>query len=209
MSLFLALAVMLQEPTAADAYRDCLAMSAAEPARAEELASQWVSQQDGGVPARHCLGLAQLSGGDAQGASATFAEAARLAEAKGMAQTPDLYRLSGEAALEAGDLARAEEMAGQAITASARGSDRARAEAYLLRGLVRGNANQIDGARADLLMALQTAPRMQQAWVLLAAAERRKGNLSGAESAIREALELAPDDEATQREAALIAAAGE
>lgn len=200
---------MLQEPTAADAYRDCLAMSAAEPKRAEQLASQWVREQDGGVPARHCLGLAQLSGGDARAASATLSEAGRLAEAQGMAQASDLYRLAGEAALEDGALAQAEELAGQAITAAARGTDRARAEAYLLRGLVRGTANKIDGARADLLVAVQTAPRLQPAWVLLAAAERRKDNLSGAENAIREALKLAPDDEAAQREAALIAAAGE
>ncbi|MBZ6377519.1 hypothetical protein B5C34_04515 [Pacificimonas flava] len=189
----------------ATAYRECVAMSAAEPARAERMARQWVDQLEGGVPARHCLGLAQLALGKADEARTTFESAARIAEATGLAQASDLYRLAGEAALEGGDGAAALDLANRAVLALPRGDGRASADAYLFRGSLHGAAGRLDEARGDLLAAVQNDRGRHEAWLLLAAAERRAGNLAGAESAIREALKLAPEDPATQQEAAAIA----
>ena len=191
-------------PTAREAYLDCIRMAAEEPEKAKRLAEQWVAE-DGGAAPRHCLSMAELRLGNASGASATLAAAARIAEAEGAPQTSALYAEAGNAALAGGEFARAEEFFGRALVALQRGQEAARAEIYVDRARAYAALGRLNNARADLFSATQDDPGSHSAWLLLAAAERRAGNSAGAESAIKEAIRLAPEDAGTLEEAARIA----
>lgn len=197
------------EPTASDAYNDCVRRASAEPEAVAKLARQWILQ-DGGLPARHCLGLAELYGDMPGTAAETFAEAGRISESSGDPFTAALYAQAGNAALLADNAAGAEGYFDRALVAAARRDSgvepRDRADILIDRARSRTDLNKIDLARADLLEATQLAPKNPFGWLLLASAERRAGNLTGSESAIKEALRLAPDDPEIAREASLIAA---
>ncbi|MBV7255918.1 hypothetical protein KCG44_03875 [Pacificimonas sp. WHA3] len=196
------------EPSAADAYADCVRMAAAQPARADTLARRWIAQ-DGGAPARHCLALAQLQQDDAAGAAKTLAEAARMAESSGDRFAADLYGQAGNAALLAEQPAEAADLLGRAIISLGRSRIGLRAQLLVDRARALAEQGKLDMARTDLFAATRDDTHNHSAWLLLAAAERRSGNLVGAESAITKALALAPDDPDTLREAALIATARE
>ena len=180
-------------------------MAAEEPEKAKRLAGQWVARRwrrgapplprHGGTAAWRC----------ASGASATLAAAARIAEAEGAPQTSALYAEAGNAALAGGEFARAEEFFGRALVALQRGQEAARAEIYVDRARAYAALGRLNNARADLFSATQDDPGSHSAWLLLAAAERRAGNSAGAESAIKEAIRLAPEDAGTLEEAARIA----
>ncbi len=193
------------EPTAREAYRDCLRMAAAEPARAERLARQWVLQE-GGAPARHCQAMAELELDRPADAAATLETAAQITESSGAAQTADLYGQAGNAALIAGEPERAAGLIDRALVSLGQGREPLRASLLIDRARARTDLGQLNEARADLFAATQALPDSRDAWLLLAAAERRAGNGGGAETAIREAIRLAPEDPEVLAEAARIAA---
>ncbi|MGB3721223.1 MAG: tetratricopeptide repeat protein [Pacificimonas sp.] len=193
------------EPTAGDAYRDCIRMTSAEPAKAERLSKQWILQE-GGVPARHCQAMAELALGKTEMAVATLEGAARLTESAGGRETADLYGQAGNAALIAGKPEQAKDLFDRALISLGRGRDALRADLLIDRARAETDLSQLDAARADLLSATQVAPDNADAWLLLATAERRADNLGGAENAIREAIRLMPEDPEVLAEAARIAA---
>lgn len=192
------------EPTAHDAYIDCLRMAANEPERAERLANEWIAA-NGGVPARHCLGEAEMSLGKTSDAAGDFAAAAGIAEAEGLQQDAELYRLAAEAALIGGELARGEELVGRAFLALDEGDRAGEAAVRKLRSRVAVAKGDLTTARADLAAATEANPDDEEIWLLLATAARRDDDMPAAEAAIREAVRLAPDDEAVQAEAMRIA----
>ena len=194
------------EPTAREAYADCVVMARVEPARAELLARQWIDEQAGGAPARHCLALAMLNQDRPAEAASLLAEAATIAEGAGERWTADLYGQAGNAALLAGDPAQAAAYLSRALLAAGEGSDPLRSDLLVDRARAHAELGAVDQARADLFSATRAASGNHAAWLLLAAAERRARNQTGAESAIREAIRLVPEDPATLKEAARIAA---
>ena len=203
----LLLAAALQAATAAEpapvtpraAYLDCLSMAGSDPDKAARLARRWTDEENGGSAALHCLGVAQAAQGEEATASQTLEQAAVLAQSAGLSEAPELYGMAAESAARAADITRAEELLGRAYTA--RPQPEAEAELRKLSARLSMAQGDVDDARADLLTATQRSPDDVEAWVLLAAAERRAGNLSGAESAIREAASRAPDDPAVMAEA--------
>lgn len=211
--MFLAFLVFAQATTAvpppesvsdAALYADCARSAEAGIPGAIDAASQWVSA-NGGIPARHCLGLAYVGAGKPAEAAATFEAAARIAEATGARPAAELYGQAGNAALLARDPARAERLLTSAITlAAARGVmkgelliDRARAREAL--------ANH-DGARADLETAVTLTPDDADGWLLLGALARREERLADARTALAAALRLAPDNPDVMLEAGNMAA---
>ena len=192
------------EPTARDAYEDCIRMSASDPTNADRLARQWISQE-GGAPARHCLAMTQLHQEKPDAAAATLVEAARIAESEGSAFAADLYGQAGNAALLAGDAISAEQHFDQALIGAARGREDLHGRLLIDRALARTEQGKIVEARADLLAATRADRNNLDAWLLLAATERRAGNMPAAESAIQQAIRLAPDNSDVLEEAARIA----
>lgn len=201
---------------AARRYAACLAQARTDPAQAIAAASRW-RDEGGGVAAKHCLALALLAQGQPKRAAAALEQAAQDMEAgrglpEGMARgavtSADLYGQAGNAALLAGDGARAYELLSRAVTqAEARPGlqgdlliDRARAAAAM---------SDFAAATKDLDRAVGLLPGRPDAWLLRATARRKTGDLAGARTDIDAAVQLAPDEPLAYLERATIAALGQ
>lgn len=185
-------------------YTDCARAAEEGIPGAIDAASRWVGA-DGGVAARHCLGLAYLGANKPAEASAAFEAAARISESAGSDVAAELYGQAGNAAMIAGDAVRAETLMTAAIVRAghrtalkgALSIDRARARE------ARGN---VAGARADLEAGVEMAPGDATGWLLLGTLARREERLADARAAIARALSLAPGDPDIRLEAGNMAA---
>ena len=176
-----------------DRYERCKAEALGNPAKAIETANAW-RIAGGGLPARHCLALAYLTQERFAPAAVVLEQAARAAEAERDRAAPDLWGQAGNAALLAGDTAKAHAylssaLAGAGPDPTRRGQlliDRARASVELGRP---------GDARSDLDQATRLLPRDPAAWLLSATLARRQGELLRASTEIAEAAaKLTPND---------------
>lgn len=208
------------QAAAAQRYADCVAAVEADPEQAVALASQW-RDVGGGIPAKHCLGLALFEAGKAKNAAVAFAQAASDLES-GKSQllggpiryTPEtaaaLHGQAGNASLVAGDPASAYQHFSRALklakslSAPQRGNlriDRARALAAM---------SDYKLAKADLDKAINDLPNSADAWLLRAAAHRHLGQASAAKTDVEKAIQLAPQEpEALLERATQAARAGD
>lgn len=197
-------------------YQECVAAVKSDPAAAVELATRW-RDSGGGVPAKHCLGLALFEADKPKNAAVAFAQAASdLESGKGqllggpIQATPRtiaaLYGQAGNAALVADDPAGAYQHFSRALgllgdtAGPQRGNlliDRARALAAL---------RDYKLAKADLDKAIADVPDSVEAWLLRAAARRRLGDVKGALGDADRAARLAPDEPEVLLERATLAA---
>lgn len=195
-------------PDAATLYEACVtAASGADPGLAERFARAWIAENEGGLPARQCLGLAQVALGRHAEAERTFAEAARAAERAKSPLVADLWGQAGEAALLAGRAGEAVQHFTSAIAAA--GDHAPRLSAGLLTDRARAlvETGGLDQARRDLDRARALAPADATAALLSAALARRQGDIGRAQREIAAASALAPEDPDVMFEQGNIAAA--
>jgi tetratricopeptide (TPR) repeat protein len=186
-------------------YRDCVRQSDSDAAGAIAAAKAWAAS-GGGVPAGQCLGVAQTAAGDWKGAADTFTATATIADQTEDKRAASLWVSAGDAALAAGDGARARNaidkaLANETLAGEQRGEallDRARADVVI-------GDNPV--ARIDLDRALSLVPADPVAWLLSATLARRMGDNTRATADLREALGHAPNEPAILLEAGNIAAA--
>ncbi|WP_448584867.1 hypothetical protein [Thermaurantiacus sp.] len=194
-------------PFQRELYEACVRATASDPGLAERFATAWIAENRGGIPARHCLGLAQAAQDRHAEAARTLAEAARAGERARHPLVPELWGQAGNAALLAGDakLAIAHFTSGLA----AAGAFAPRRTAALLLDRARAGVEAGDGAQArrDLDRAMALAPEDPHAAMLSAALARRSGDLARAQRDIATASRLAPSDPDVMFEQGNVAAA--
>lgn len=190
--------------TEAARYADCIGRARTDPIAAVAAASAWRAD-GGGVPARHCLGLALAGNGQAEAAAEAFAGAAQAAEVARSPLAPELWGQAGNALLLAGKTAEAHARLTTALAGAGTGPragalliDRARASVEL---------GRMAEARADLARAVTLAPDDPDGWLLSATLARGAGDLAAAERLALEAARRAPADAAVRLEAGEIALA--
>lgn len=203
------LAVFLALPAyAADdgpRYRQCLETAARAPDVAINAAQVWLVER-GGVPARHCLGMAQLAQGNPKQASDSFAAAATSAQQSHMPQAAALWAQAGNAALLANDAPSARRYFDTALALPAI-SAAERANILIDRARARHALGDNSAARADLDAALAALPDDPTALLLSATLARQSGDLVRAQKDIAHAQKIAGEDADIKAEAAAIAAA--
>ena len=196
-----------ERPSDRARYQACVGLAEADAARAEAEARAFL-RAGGGLPARHCLALAQLAAGRPAEAAATLAEAAAAAEARRHAYAADLWAQAGNAAFLAGDLALARAHLDRAVAGAGPFSPKRTAGFRIDRARVLAELGDPAGARADLDEAIRLAPEDPVAWMLSAALSRRQGDIGRAAAAIERATALAGSDPDVLFEAGNVAAAG-
>ncbi len=182
--------------------------SAAEDAAAGMAAAQAWLVDGGGFVARQCLGFAQARGGLFDAAAESFATAAGEAEAARDWRAANLWAQAGNAALAAGDPARARRHLDAAL-AQGRLTGLALGEAHLDRARAALAMQDWTSARGDLDIASREAAQDPLVWLLSATLARRQGSLAKAQADIAVAAQLGPRDAAIALEAGNIAAAGD
>ena len=85
-------------PTDGARYRACLALAKEDPAKAVDVAGAW-RMDGGGVPARHCLGVAYTAQGKFGAAAIVLEQAASAADAQKSPLAGALWGQAGNAAL--------------------------------------------------------------------------------------------------------------
>jgi tetratricopeptide (TPR) repeat protein len=184
-------------------FRVCVEIADADPARALAQAGAW-RISGGGVLARHCEALAYVAQKRWVPAATAFEAAARDADTKADGRAANLWVQAGNAALVAGDAARARSAFDAALVrGQAAGIDQG--EIYLDRARARFALDDKAGARADLDTALKLVPTDPLAWLLSATLARRSGDLERAATDIAEAAKRSPDDAQVALEAGNIA----
>lgn len=195
-------------PTETAAIDTCLTLAASDPARATDLAEEWIARTTGiqRAAGNHCLGVAASNAGDWAGAADAFLAArADAADPRFQAR---MGALAGSALLAqdkpADALAALDQAAAQtgveADLAAAIALDRAAALVAL---------GRTDDAAGALAAARAAAPQDAQAWLLSATLARRTGDLATAQTQIEQAATLDPRDPAIGLEAGIIAALGQ
>jgi tetratricopeptide (TPR) repeat protein len=183
-------------------YQACLAQAAVNPVVARRAAELWLDNE-GGAPAKHCLGAALAGLGQMEEAAAWVEDAAhdvaagKSAAALGALRTPELIaELKAQAAdywLEARDyeiaLARLEEAIALVSAASEKMVDYLILYARAAAGLQR-YALAVD----SLTQLIDRHPDHAEAHVLRATASRHLGHYEEAEVDLTRALTLSPDD---------------
>jgi len=205
--LLLAAAVPAAAQDTSDAarYRACLDLARTDAAQAIERATEWRGN-GGGIPARHCLGMAYGTKGDFAAATAELTAAARAAEVAHDPHAADLWGQAGNAAL----LDAKPAVALPAFTSgiAVAGTEPVRLAALLTdRARAAVETNRTTEARADLTRATGLDPSAVDGWLLLATLDRRLADLPAAERAILEAARREPADPDIALEAGNIAAA--
>ena len=201
----LAAAAPARSPQEAARYRECLDLAQSDPRQAIDKATQWRAN-GGGVPARHCLALAQGQKGDFASAAATLVAAAQAAEAESDPHAADLWGQAGNAALLAKQPSAAITDFGSGIAVA--GTEPTRLAALLTdRAGALVAANRTSEAKSDLTRATSLDPSATGGWLLLATLERRLNDLPAAEKAILEAAKREPADPDVALEAGNIAGA--
>jgi len=191
---------------AVDHAATCAALLKTDPAKAEVEANAW-RVTGGGVPARQCLALALAAQEKWAAAAEAFELAARDAELQRQPIASALWVQAGNAALAGDEPVRARNAFDRALALPGMSTEM-QGEVHLDRARAGVAANDLAGARADLVLATKLVPRDPLGWLLTANLARRQKDLPGALTAIREAARLAPRDAAVAYEAGNIAAAG-
>ncbi len=189
--------------TGAHRYAACLATAQIDAASGIAAANAW-RIEGGGLPARHCLAVAELNAQNFTAALADFQAVALAAEQAKSPLAVDLWAQAGNAALLAGQPEQAIDLLSTAIAEAA---GVAKAEPLIDRARAYVEVNQRAEAIADLDRATGLAPEDGFAWLLKATLARESGDLASAQPAILEAARRRPDDPAVQFEAGNIAAA--
>ncbi len=185
-------------------YDRCVAAAGSGTAEAVRQANAWLVE-GGGIPARHCLGLALLATGKPEAASQTFEAAARAAERRRWTSRIRGLGQAGNAAILAEAWPRAETLLNSAIVAAA-GRAELRGNLLIDRARVRVELANLAGARADLGEATRLLPENPLGWLLSASLARRQGRLPDARTAIDKAAALAPENPDVEVEQGNIAA---
>ena len=187
-------------PSSARADR-CVALVKTDAAAAAAEAARW-SAAGGGVAAHQCGGLALTAQGRFAVAATEFNAAAQASHADAAAQ---LYAQAGNAWLAANDPAKARTALDTALQrGTLAGLQLGEARLDHARALVA--AGEMESARGDIDLALQSAGDDPLAWLLSATLARRMGDPRRAATDIAEALKRSPDDASVQLEAGNIAA---
>jgi tetratricopeptide (TPR) repeat protein len=190
-------------------YDGCVRAIPTDAKAAEDFALQWQSK-GGGLPARHCQGLAQLELGNYAAAAQTFARAAQAAETQKAPQAADFWGQAGNAALLAGDAKGAVGYFNSAIVAAGEFAPIRTANLLIDRARAQVELANLPAARTDLDRATGLAPSEPTGWLLSAALARRQNDLARAKADIARAASLAPADPDIQFEqGAILAAAGD
>ena len=208
----IALALLAAQPAPAPApapsvdrqrFEACAALAETDSARAIEQAGTW-RVNGGGVAARHCEALAFVAQKRWLPAATAFEAAAREADNKADGRSGNLWIQAGNAALAAGDPARARIAFDAAIVrGQAAGVDLG--ENYLDRSRARFALGDKKGARDDIDAALKLVPADPLAWLLSATLARQSGDLARATTDISEAQTRSPDDAQVALEAGNVA----
>ena len=190
-------------------YDGCVRAIPTDAKAAEDFALQWQSK-GGGLPARHCQGLAQLELGNYAAAAQTFARAAQAAETQKAPQAADFWGQAGNAALLAGDAKGAVGYLNSAVVAAGEFAPIRTANLLIDRARAQVELANLPAARTDLDRATGLAPSEPTGWLLSAALARRQNDLARAKADIALAASLAPADPDIQFEqGAILAAAGD
>lgn len=200
-------APMLDRAAASPAISTCLETARTDPAKAVDLAQEWVARTKGAQRAagRHCLGVAAGNAGNWALAAEAFTAA--RGDAGDVRFRARMGALAGSALLAGGkpedalrilDAAKAEGGPDAAIQGSI-ALDRASALVAL---------GRLEDARAALGEARDAAPTDPQPWLLSATLARRMGDLGEAQMLVERAVEADPRDPAIGLEAGIIAALG-
>ncbi|MFZ4688170.1 MAG: tetratricopeptide repeat protein [Polymorphobacter sp.] len=207
--LLLVASPALAAPMASDRgrYEACLALVKTEPVQAIATAQAW-RIENGGVPARHCLALAQFAQRDYAAAWVSFDAAGTASEAAQDGQAVTIWSQAADAALIAGQPEPAVRFLDRAI-AGGGGSVSPRAEAALrvTRAEALVDLKRDKAAAVDLDTATKLDPDVRYGWLLKATLARRMRDFKTAEAAILAAAQREPDSADVQYEAGNIAAA--
>jgi len=198
-------AVIGQREAAPPAIVTCLDTARTNPARAIDLAEEWVSRTSGAQRAAgyHCLGVAAGNAGDWAAASTAF-----LAARDGADDT----RFKARMGTLAGTALLAQDKAGEALAvlgaarAEAAGDASIGGENAIERAIALVTLERPDDAKAALAEARSLVPDNANAWLLSATLARRQGDLPAAQQQIEKAATLNPVDPAIGLEAGVIAA---
>lgn len=201
------LALLLQAAPLAPEQRfdACADLARRDPAAAIAEAEAWRVAR-GGVPARHCLGLAYSSQSRWASAATAFEQAAREADAAKDGRAANLWVQAGNARLAGAEPAAARIAFDAAIARGVLAGDRL-GEAHLDRARAAVALNDLPAARADLDQAVKLAPADPLGWLLSATLARRMNDLVRAQADIAEAAKRSPDDGSVALEAGNIAIA--
>jgi Flp pilus assembly protein TadD len=188
-------------------YEGCVNAIASDPALSERFARAWAAEENGGIPARQCLGLALVAQNrPAEGARA-FEDAARLGEQLKNPLVPDLWGQAGNALLLAGDANGALGAFTSALAAAGEFAPRLSAGLHTDRARAAVEAGDSALARRDLDRAMALEPEEPTAFLLSAALALRAGDVKRAQIEIAEASRLAPADPDVMFEQGNVAAA--
>ena len=174
-------------------FQACLDEAIQSPEQGVAFAQKW-RLEGGSFYARHCMGFAYARAERWAPAIVSFEQAADEAERSGeMAQGARLWAQAGNAALAAGDPAKARTSFDAAL---ARGLPDGveKGETHLDRARALVALGEVKEARDSLDVALAQVPQDPLAWLLSATLARRAGELKLAQAHIARAVQLSPDD---------------
>lgn len=180
-------------------FQACLDAALESPDRGIAFAQKW-RLEGGSFYARHCIGFAYARAERWAPAIVAFEQAADEAERSGEpAQSARMWAQAGNAALAAGDMAKARTSFDAAL---ARGLPDGieKGETYLDRARTLVALGEVKDARDSLDVALAQVPQDPLAWLLSATLARRSGELKLAQAHIARAVQLSPDDAAVALE---------
>lgn len=200
-------AVIGQREAAPPAIATCLDTARTDPAKAIDLATEWVSRTSGAQRAagNHCLGVATGNAGDWEAASAAFLAARD--EADNARFKARMGTLAGTALL-AQDRAPEALPVLEAAKAGSVGDASIGVENAIERAIALVALDRPTEAASALAEARTLGPDNANAWLLSATLARRQGDLATAQQQIERAATLNPVDPATGLEAGVIAALG-
>lgn len=164
-------------------YDGCVRAIEADPKQVETFAIEWQAL-GGGLPARHCLALAQMRQGNNAAAASTLAKAAQAAEAQKSPMAADLWSQAGNAAMLAADMRGAVAHFSSGILAAGEFAPQRTANLLVDRARARTELGEMVAARADLDQALKLNAKDATAWLLSATLARRQSDLPRAKSDI-------------------------
>lgn len=192
------------QEAAALRYRECVTAVETDAAKAVDLASRW-RDVGGGIPAKHCLGLALFETGKAKNAAVAFSQAAADLESGksqllggpirySAATVAALYGQAGNASLVADDPASAYQHFSRALKLLERDAGPQRGNLLIDRARSLAGMKDFKLAKADLDKAIADLPNSIDAWLLRAAAHRQLGQTAAAKADVEKAVQLAPTE---------------
>lgn len=172
--------------------RACVELVRSDPNQAIENATAWL-RENGGLPARQCLGLAYVTLEMWGPAATIYEQAAQEAERSQDPRRADFLAQAGNAWLASEEADNAVRAFDAALATSVL-TDPMRGELHLDRARARVALDDPAGAREDVNRALQLVPADPFAWYMSAALARRENDLARARTDVERALQLAPDN---------------